>query len=107
MIDSQTLPRRSVENYLPSPLSGRKVKPCEYPEYPQSSPVNIENTTEKTQGGDVSKVSNVSKYSRNSQYSHEYSHQEKGLCSTSKQEKTGHSQNSHCFQELLTSKVIA
>jgi len=83
------------------------ANPCEYPEYPQSKPVNKENSTEKTQRGDVSIVSNVSKYSRNSRNSQEYSHPENRPFNTSKQEIIGHSQYSHCFRELLTSKVIA
>jgi len=82
------------------------ANPCEYPEYAQLTPVNKENRPEKTQGGDVSIVSNVSKYSRNSRNSQQYSHPENRTFNTSQQEIMGHSQYSHCFRELLTSKVI-
>jgi hypothetical protein len=82
------------------------ANPCEYPEYLQSGLVKVVNRPEKTHKGDVSKVSNVSKYSRNSRNSQQYSHPKNRIYNTSKQEIIGHSQYSHCFRELLTSKVI-
>lgn len=81
--------------------------PCECCEYHQLTSNNEENRPEKTQQVDVSFVSNVSKYSRNSRYSQEYSHPKNNLVSTQQQEKRVHSQYSHCFRELLVSKVIS
>jgi hypothetical protein len=80
--------------------------PCECREYRELRSNKAQIRLEKTQRVDVSFVSNVSKYSRNSRNSQEYSHPENNLVSTQQQEKMVHSQYSHCFRELLVSKVI-
>jgi len=83
------------------------ANPCEYREHRQLGPVNLENRPEKTHKGDVSFVNNVNKYSQSSQYSHRYSHPQFLTYRTREGRLEGPSQYSHCFRELLTSKVIA